>query len=214
VCSSTTSPYGCSWDSTSITSGNYDLHAVLTDGGGVVTTSATVTVSVDNTPLHGLDVQAVNATTLGKPANGDQLVLTYSGQVNPATILAGWNGSATSITATFKDKNVNGGPVAAQDYVSFGTANLGQVAFPEDYVRSKKSAAFSATMTAVAKTVGGVQVTVVTVTLGSTAQGSNLRTSAVVGAMTWVPSASAASTTGVACSTSPVTESGTADQDL
>ncbi|HZQ04091.1 MAG TPA: Ig-like domain-containing protein, partial [Gaiellaceae bacterium] len=45
----TSSPYQRSWDTTAVADGNYDLRAVTTDAAGNSFTSATTTVTVDNT---------------------------------------------------------------------------------------------------------------------------------------------------------------------
>ncbi|MGI8524454.1 MAG: Ig-like domain-containing protein [Nocardioides sp.] len=214
LCTTTTSPYTCAWNTSAIVTGNYDLHAVLTDGGGTVTTSATVAVSIDNSTLRAQDIQATNVTTVGKPAAGDRLLFTYSNTVNPATILAGWTGASTSISVTFKDAKVPGAPVAGQDYATFGSVNLGSVSFPESYVKANKSAVFAATMVASTQTVAGVSVTVVTVTLGTTTGGANITTATQTGTMTWTPSTAARTLGGVACSATAATESGTLDKDL
>ncbi|WP_310964344.1 Ig-like domain-containing protein [Nocardioides terrisoli] len=214
LCTVTSAPYSCAWDSSAITTGSYDLHAVLTDGGGVVTTSATVTVTIDNSVLRAQDIQATNVTTLGKPANGDSLIFTYSTLVDTGTVLPGWTGAATPITVVFNDAAVSGGPVSGEDWASFGTTRLGLVSFGQDYVKAKKSASFTATMSAATQTVAGVQVTVVTVTLGTVTGGGTLGTSSAAAAMTWVPSAAVKSPNGFACSISPATEYGASDKDL
>jgi len=45
------------------------------------------------------DVQTVDHGLSGKPEAGDEVLLTYGGVVNPALILSGWDGSATTVTA-------------------------------------------------------------------------------------------------------------------
>jgi hypothetical protein len=214
LCTDTTAPYSCDWNTSAITTGSYDLRAVLTDAGGTVTTSAVVTVAIDNSVLRAQDVQVTNVTTAGKPANGDRLVLTYSGVVNLATIQAGWTGASTPLTVTFKDKAVNGGAVSGLDYLVLGSTNLGQLTFDQNYVKAKKSAAFAATMVASTATVAGTQVTVVTVTLGATTDGGNLRTASNVGTTAWYPTAAVRTPAGLACSTTPATESGASDKDF
>jgi hypothetical protein len=44
-------------------------------------------------------VQTVDHGLSGRPEAGDELVLTYAGVVNPDLILAGWDGSTTTVTA-------------------------------------------------------------------------------------------------------------------
>src|SRR4029079_11833518 len=51
------------------------------------------------------DVQAVDFGTSGKAEAGDHVLLTFGGTVNPDLILAGWDGSATSITAHIQTYN-------------------------------------------------------------------------------------------------------------
>ncbi|GGD22375.1 Ig-like domain-containing protein [Nocardioides daphniae] len=49
ICSGLKSPYACSWNTTSVTSGDYELRAVVVDSlGRTVATSAVVEVTVDN----------------------------------------------------------------------------------------------------------------------------------------------------------------------
>lgn len=204
VCTDTTAPFSCDWATASLASGTWDLRATLTYTGGLTATSLLVTVTVDNNPIRAYDVQATNGGVLGRPDAGDTLVLTYAGTVDPATV--------RPTTATFSDKAV--GPATATDRVSLG--NLGTIALPQNYVRKKKSVTLNVTVSVTSGTTAGLTTTTVTVTLGGVSSGaaSDLVSSATAGAMTWTPSANAKSATGVACSTTPVTESGASDRDL
>ncbi|MGN6780689.1 MAG: Ig-like domain-containing protein [Marmoricola sp.] len=218
ICTDATAPYSCSWDSTAVTKGSVDLRALMTDSAGATLSSTPVTVTVDNSVLQAQDVQAINGGVRGKADSGDQLVLTYSGPVDPTTVLAGWSGAATPITATLNDAAVGGAP-GAGDWMSFSTTkaavNLGTVTFGQNYVKAKKSTTLNASMTAVTQTANGQQFTVVTVTLGTVAQGApNLRQASGPGTMSWAPSTAARSTTGVSCSNTTATETGAADADL
>ncbi|MGN6251042.1 MAG: Ig-like domain-containing protein [Marmoricola sp.] len=218
VCVDTTAPFSCAWDSTVVTKSAVDLRAIMTDTASGTLTSSLVTVSVDNSVLQAQDVQASNGGVRGKPDSGDTVVLTYSGIVDPATILAGWTGASTAITATVNDAAISGGP-GTGDWLGLAAGkaavNLGQVAFGENYVKARKSATFAATLSAATQTVAGQQVTVVTVTLGSVTQGGgSLRQTSTAGTTSWTPSAAARTPSGVACSTTAVSETGTADQDL
>lgn len=51
VCTATVAPYTCSWNTTAVADGSYDLRAVATDGAGLSTTSVTVRTIVANTAL-------------------------------------------------------------------------------------------------------------------------------------------------------------------
>jgi hypothetical protein len=65
ICTSTTSPYSCSWNTTTLTDGLYDLQAITTDAAGNATTSATVASRrVDNTN------PAVSLSDPGSPKSG------------------------------------------------------------------------------------------------------------------------------------------------
>ena len=212
ICTDTSAPYSCAWSTAALASGTWDLRAVMTYGSSSTLTSATVSVSVDNAVLKARDVQASNAGTSGKVNAGDQVVLTYSTLVNPATIKTGWNGASTPVAVTMKDRAINGTGTGSDRMET--DANLGYVAFAQDYLKNNKSTTLTgSTMTATTATVAGVQVTVVTITLG-TPDTSALRTASTLGAMTWFPSAAAKTPAGLACSTTAATESGANDKDL
>jgi hypothetical protein len=213
VCSAATAPYTCSWN-TGTATGAYDLRAVLTDKLNVTTTSATVTVNVDNSPVRAYDVQSANSATgtLGRLNAGDRITLTYSNQVNLTTILTGWTGAATTVTARVMDGSLVGG-LNTDDTFSVDGVNLGAVNLQGNFVRRKANVTMvSSTMAASTTTVNGATATVVTITLG-TPSGS-LATSSVLGTMRWTPAATAKSPLGVSTSTSPANESGTADRDF
>jgi hypothetical protein len=212
ICTDTSAPYSCAWSTAALSSGTWDLRAVLTPATGAPVTSATVSVTVDNAVLKALDVQALNNGTIGRVSAGDKVVLTYSTLVNLATIKAGWTGASTPVTVTMKDKGVNGTGTGSDRMET--DANLGYVAFAQDYLKNNKSTTLSgSTMTATTATVAGVQVTVVTITFG-TPDTSAIRTASMLGAMRWFPSAAARTPAGLACSTSAATESGANDKDL
>lgn len=47
VCTDTTAPYSCAWDTTGLPAGAYELRATARDGSGLVATSAAVTAQVE-----------------------------------------------------------------------------------------------------------------------------------------------------------------------
>jgi hypothetical protein len=214
VCSVTTSPYTCSWNTG--TTGVYSLQAVLTDKLGATTTSAPVTVNVDNSPLRGYDVQATNSAsgTVGRLNAGDRIVLTYSNQVSLSTILAGWTGASTTVAARVVDgQSLAPAGGTTDDTFSVDGVNLGTVNLQGNFVRKRTTATIpSSTMVASTTTVNGLPATIITITLG-TPSGS-LSTVSTAGTMRWTPSAAAKSSGGTAVSTTPVSESGTADRDF
>lgn len=222
LCTDTTSPYACTWDTASVPDGLYDLRAVMVDRQGGTTTSPTVgSQRVDNAPLRGVDVQSTNGgATIGKAESGDTVTFTYSSQIDLGKISAGWNGAATTVTARFRDGAVVGRTATDDtlDVLSAAAAvNLGSVNLRRDYIKSGKSASFTATITAGTVTTStGVVRTTVTLRLGAVTGSGNsaLRTTTATGAMVWTPSAIVTDLQGRPCSTTPVTETGNADGDL
>ena len=110
ICTDSSSPYSCSWNTTAVADGGYDLRAVTTDNANNVTYSSTVSNRVvDNTAPTATDIQAANTSggTAGKPENGDTLTFTFSEQIAPGTIVAGWNGTGTQpVTVTLTANTV------------------------------------------------------------------------------------------------------------
>jgi hypothetical protein len=210
VCTDLTAPYTCDWATAGLTSGSWDLRATMTYGVALTVTSPVVTVQIDNNPLRALDVQAANGGLSGKADAGDTLTFTYAGSVDLTSIKAGWNGTSTALMVTFSDKA--SAPISATDRATFNVP-LGTVLFNQNYVGKKKNVAVPATMVATTSTAGGSTTTTIVVTLGSSTSG-DLKSSTTTGAMTWTPSASARSTSGVACSTTSAVESGAGDRDL
>ncbi|MBC7290402.1 MAG: signal peptidase I [Actinotalea sp.] len=220
VCTVTTSPYSCSWDTATVPDGRYDLRAVLVDRTGGVTVSAVVAGRVvDNVPFRAVDVQTANGGgTPGKMDAGDTMTFTYSQQAALGTISPGWNGSAVPVTLRIRDGNLlnlgnKGDTIDVQRTGS--VVNLGSVNLREDYVKSSKTATFTATMTGGTVTApDGTVRTTVTITLGALASGGGTRTVTTAAAMVWTPSGSVTDLLGLPCSTAPVTELGALDREF
>ena len=217
VCSDSTSPYSCSFNTATVPDGLYDFRAVLLDGSGKTTTSAVVSARrIDNTPLRAVDVQAMNGgATPGRLETDDSILFTYSEQVAPATISPGWTGSTSlAVQVRVRDANVGGLGADTLDILRTGsTVNLGSVNLKADFVKKGKTAVFNATMTLTNTTVGGVLRSTVTVQLGTLASGSGMRTAAAA-TMVWTPSSAVTDTFGASCSDLPATESGPLDRDF
>jgi hypothetical protein len=219
ICTAAAAPYTCSWNTTTVASGLYDLRAVLTDGTGKTTTSAVVSARrVDNSPLRGTDVQTTNGGgTAGRLEAGDTITFAYSRAVQLSTVTSGWTGTALPVTVRVRDGAALGlGSTGDSLDVqrSGGSVNLGLVNLRGDYLKAGKTVTFNATMTATTVTVDGVQQTRVTVTVGTLASGKGLRTVNKAAAMTWAPSAAVLDTSGNACATTTVTESGALDREF
>ena len=215
ICSDSTSPYACAWDTKTVTDGNYDLRAVMTQGNGAVLTSAVVTTEVNNSPLRGVDVQTVNGgTTSGKLQSADKINFTFGRQIDPATISAGWNGTAKTVTARIKDGLLVGGSSKA-DQFSVDSVNLGFVTLNGDFVKKSKNVALGSTMTMATQLVNGVNRSVITITLNASPASSDVpAAAAAAAAMSWSPSSLVKDLNGAACSTAVATESGSLDKDF
>lgn len=219
ICTDTASPYSCAWDTTSVTDGLYDLRAVLTDGTGKVTTSGVVSARrVDNNPVRGLDVQTISGgATAGKIDNGDRMTFLYSEELKLSTVAPGWAGAPVAVTLRVRDGNLLnlGNKGDTVDVLLNGSVvNIGSVNFKEDYVKSGKTALFSATLSAVTIIVGGVPATQLNVSIGALTSGSNPRTVNLASAMAWTPSTAATDLAGRTVSGALVAESGAPDREF
>jgi len=205
ICLDATTAYTCSFDTTAVTDGSYDLRAVALDTAGNQSTSVIAARVVDNPP-RGVDVQTANGgATAGLLESGDSISLTWSEPILPASVLAGWTGAAQAIRVSVANN-------AANDRMDFlnaaGSARLPLVLSATDlrlggnFVSTAVS--FNATMVRSGNTI--------TVTLGSKISGTVV--TATIGTMTWRPSATATDATGKASTTTMVTEFGTADRDF
>ncbi len=220
LCTDTTAPYTCSWNTTGVADGTYSLRAVLLDGSGRTTIS---TVSgghvVDNTPLRAADVQTTGAATLGRLSAGDVMTLTYSEQVNLSSLRAGWSGSGVAVAVRLRDGVLLGSGGDTVDVLdSAGSSTvvpLGSVRLNQDYVSPSATTVLNATMTASTISVNGSPVTQITLTMGSVVSGgSSLRTVSLASTMQWTPSTSATDLAGLACTSAVASETGAADREF
>jgi len=178
-----------------LSAGTYNYGLALADGAANSRTQ-TGSVVVDNTAPTGSDVQTANGGTVNKPDTGDTVVYTFSEQIDPSTIKAGWDGSSTAITVTVQQATPRD---RLGTNVNLGTIDLRSNAWVT------ADAVFNATMVMSGATV--------TVTLGSLTSGSTA-TVATASALQWTPVNIAADRAGNACSTTTVTESGRNDADF
>ena len=225
ICTDASSPYGCDWATTALADGLYDLRAVMTYASGLTLTSAIVEDRrVDNSVVTGYDVQAENGSggSAGRLAAGDALVLTWSRKMNIATLIGGWSGAAaTNMVVRLVDGNVSGvgtggGADGLQLLDAAGNATgLGSVNLKGNMIKARKTTAFVATATQSSVSIGGIERTVVRITLGAVTSGAaNLRTTSSTPVMAWTPSATARDALGLICSVAPVNELGTVDRDF
>lgn len=216
VCTATAAPYTCSWDTSLVTGGTYDLRAVMTPVTGSVLVSALVTGRiVDNAPLRAHDVQATNGGILGRVDAGDTLSLTYNGAVSLETLAAGWTGAPRPVAVRLRDGSLGG-----EDLLDVFTStalttpvNLGVVNTRGNYIKGQ-AMVFGATMTAETVTVNGVSATRVVLRLDALTNTDNGRIIKGGPTMSWTPSTAARDLAGNATSATPVDELGALDRDF
>ncbi|MGH3035099.1 MAG: Ig-like domain-containing protein, partial [Gaiellaceae bacterium] len=205
VCTDTTSPYSCSFDTTGVADGLYDFRAVALDNAGNSATSVVANRTIDNTAPTATDIQTTNGgATAGRPETNDTVTFTYSETILPGSILAGWNGTSQAVTVRI---NNQGGSDRLEIWDQPNTARLPltnvYVSLNGNFVSS--SSVFSATMVQ-----SGASITV---TLGALASGT-VRTDNGNVTMSWPPSATATDLAGNPCSTTAATELGAADKEF
>jgi hypothetical protein len=192
----------------SLSAGSKPYTVKLTDAGGTQTTSS-YSVTVDNTKPTAVDVQTANVSggTTGRAELGDTITFTYSEDIEPISILAGWNGAATSVVLRL---NNSGGGDTVTVYnatntalLPLGTVNMSRT----DYTSASRT--FGLTGTPSTMSMSGATVTI---TLG-TASGATT-TAAAASAMIWTPSATATDEAGNTAAATAATESGVADKNF
>jgi hypothetical protein len=208
ICTDSSSNYSCSWDTTGVADGNYDLRATAVDNAGRSTTSATVTSRrVDNTAPTGTNVQVANGSgTAHKMDAGDTLTFTWSEQLAPSSILSGWTGSSTTVTVRVADNSSND---TLSIWDAANTTRLRITGLSDLTLRADRTASAGAVFTATAVQSGSS----VTITLGALQSGTS-KTNTKSQAMAWTPSTLATDLAGNAVSSSTVNESPFAGRDF
>jgi hypothetical protein len=183
----------------------------------------TGSATVDNTPPAAADVQAANGPTgtVSLVEEGDTMTLSFSEPVEPQSILAGWNGSATTVVVRLVDAALLGlGADAVQVYDAANTTQLplGQVQLGRgDYlaVGLSGNARYGATGTPSTMTMTGNTVVLTLGTYGSVFLVDPARTTAAAtGTMVWNPVATPYDRAQNPLSTAAATESGVLDRDF
>ena len=192
----------------SITAGSKTYSLTATDNGGSTQTKS-FSATVDITAPSGSNVQTTNVAggTNGKAEAGDTVVLTYSEQIEPESILAGWSGASTPVVVRLNDginDSVQIYNAANSATLPLGTIDMGRI----DYTTLNST--FGASGTPSTMVQSGATITI---TLGT--QGGGLPTTALgMGTMTWTPSATATDPAGNSASTTARTEGGGNDKDF
>jgi len=174
-----------------------------TDANGHSGTQGGFTVTVDNTPPAASDVQTANASggVAGRAETGDTITFTFSEPIEPESIVAGWDGTTTTVTVRLIQA---GGSDQLQVYDAGDTTvlPLGTVALGGNHTNGNRSFTGS-TMVMSGSTI--------TITLGTPSGG--VRT-AGNGTMIWTPVATPYDRAANACLTTAATESGPADPEF
>jgi hypothetical protein len=204
ICTTATSPAGCSWATTAVLDGAYDLRALATDVAGNTTASVVAGRVVDNTPPVGANVQATNGSggTAGRPEAGDVITYTFSEPLKPSSVLAGWTGTATTVTVRL----TNGTPdsFSVRNAANTAPLPLGSFSTGKNYAPTTRNFTGS-TMVMSAGTI--------TVTLGAATGG--VSTTSGTSTLTWViPAGTVTDLAGNPLSAGTITESGAADLDF
>jgi hypothetical protein len=179
--------------------------------------------TVDNTAPAAADVQTTNAGTNGLAEAGDSLILSFSEPIEPASIVAGWSGAATSVVVRINDNGLLGLPVGNDSVqiwnagnstvLPLGTVDLGR----SDYIAGLLggNVRFGVGGAASTMTMSGNTVTIVLGTYNATPIVDPARgTAGGNGTATWTPAAGPYDRAENAISTAAVTESGAADREF
>lgn len=215
ICTASSAPYTCAWNTQQSAEGLYDLRAVMTDGQGTLTSTIVASRRVANVQLAAADIQASNGGgQLGRPDAGDTILYTFNREVDLGSILAGWDGSARTVTAAMRAPILLGTSSLTIDQApALGSVDLGARYNRTVSLFNRDIDYGGSTLTATVETgAGGVRYTVVTLTLGSHSSAALQLTSAAT--MTWTPTSALRDPSGRAASTASAVESGTRDVDF
>jgi hypothetical protein len=193
---------GTSWSTTAatLTSGTYTATATQSDASANTGTSAPHTFTVDTIAPTATDIAATNGgATAGKIEAGDVITFTLSEPIDPATVLAGWNGTSTAVQVKVTAGVLAPDPFTVLDSGGGTGVHLGSVQTNGDYVTT--NAIFDATMVRSADRAS------VVVTLGAKQSGIMAVLAAGAQNMTWTVDNAVKDLAGNAVTTVSVTES-------
>ncbi len=195
----------------SLAAGTYTYTITSTDAAANAA-AQNFTTAVDNTAPTAVDVQSTNVSggTVGHIEKGDTLTLTFSGTMDPYSILSGWTGAATNVQIVL----VDGGGSSSDTIYVYNTAAT-PVQIPVGVVELGVSGylnlgagqyiVYGATGSATPSTMTR-QGSNIVLTLG-TPSGTSL-TSTTRATMTWVPSTTPTDIAGNALSATAAKQSG------
>lgn len=183
------------------------------------TASTGFSATIDASAPLASDVQAQNASaTASRLEAGDSLTLTFSEPVDPASLVASWDGTAPTPAVVRLNRGTGGG----NDNLTFfapgnvtqlplGTVDLGR----GDYTGGNLTFGATGTASTIAHArvvVGGDTVSRFTIVLGT--QSAAPKTAKGAGTMTWRPAGALMDPAGNTIATTPAAETGTLDADF
>lgn len=194
-----------------LAAGSVGYTVVAADAAGNSTTATSFTATVDNTAPAASGIATANGgATTGKPELGDTVTLTFSEQIDPATVLAGWSGSSTPIVVRITNvagqhDKVTFWNAANTTQLPLGSVDLGQAG----YVSSGGAITFGATGTAstMVQAAGVLTITLGTPSAPATRVNSNTTT-------IWTSTTTVADLAGNAATGNAFTETGTPDTEF
>ncbi len=186
-----------------LAAGSKTFSVTATDAAGNVSAVKNGSVTVDNTAPSATNVQTTNGGgTAGKIEVNDVITYTFSEQMDPGSVLTGWDGTATTVTLRLTD-NAAGDYILVYDAANTTLLPLNQLKLGRtDYVNANST--ITGTMTLSGSTI--------TITVASV--GAGITTAAGTGTMQWVSNAGMYDRAGNACPPATVNESGAADKDF
>lgn len=206
----------------SVVEGSRSYSVTARDNAGNARTVAG-SATVDNVTPTAADIQTANGgTTVGLAEEKDTVTFTFSEPIDPQSILAGWNGTATNVVVRLVDNGLLGLPTGNDELFVYNAANTAALPFGavnlgrSDYVAGLLGGAvyFGATGTKSTMVMSG---STVTVTFGTESAGGLLvgpTTAGGTGSMIWTPVATPYDRAGNVMSAAAVTESGPADKEF
>jgi phosphodiesterase/alkaline phosphatase D-like protein len=203
-CTAVASPWRCTAGTTGVPDGAYELRALATDNAGNTTaaTNTPLTINVLNAPPQAQKVQTtnVNGGVAGRIDSGDSVTFTYSEQIDPTSILPGWNGSSTPVRVQIANNSSN------DRLTIWNSTGKSQLPITNPLTLGGNYVSNTVTFNAAMVQSGGS----ITITLGTRINGSVAGGVVRGGTLTWTPDSSATNLAGVACKTTAVTAAGPA----
>jgi hypothetical protein len=195
-----------------LAAGSVTYSVTATDFPGNSSGATSFTGTVDNTAPTASNVQTANGGSLtGQPQASDTITLTFSEQMDPDSILAGWTGSATGMVVRISNAGAGNNDIvsfwnaANTSQLPLGSVNLGRAG----YVNTGTTITFGASGTASSMTQAAATVTI---TLGTPSTTANRVTNNTT--MTWSSSTTPTDLAGNAGTGNTATESGSADREF